>query len=348
MKHNVLAACCICMGTVTCMADEVGDVYKLKDNMDLRIISIIDDYHFDGEVFASGRTTVKGDVTIPTQLVRGVGEESKFYEVIKIADSGFANCTELTYLQLPTYLEIIGNEALSGCTAMTNIRLLCNVESIGNGAFRDCESLNSVVLPLSLATMSDNIFDGCNSLSTIYLCPSNSASINAAAINQLSSLTHIYTTDQGLEWCRNNITSDVLISNFTDIVCPEWIYDESAGNYIIKLNILDNTIDGLKIYNTDGSVVIPNISENENEYIYAIDKATTDIRIRYHIANNYPEYIQALPSHPLSISSITNDGTVTSGIYDMNGRLISTDNKIEATLPTGVYIKDGKKVMINH
>ncbi len=104
---------------------------------------------------------------------------------------GFADCTGLTTIQLPSSTTSIEVDAFYGCTRLalinipnkvTNIGAFafseCNltevnipnsVTNIGEYAFSDCSSLKKVRLPGSLTSIGEYLFSGCDNLSNVFM-----------------------------------------------------------------------------------------------------------------------------------------------------------------------------------
>ena len=65
-----------------------------------------------------------------------------------------------TVLNLPSGLEIIGEEAFAGIVSEAVI-IPDNCREIGPNAFADCANLRYVYIPKSVIRIADNAFDGC-------------------------------------------------------------------------------------------------------------------------------------------------------------------------------------------
>ena len=93
--------------------------------------------------------------------------------VTSIGESAFNGCSNLTYVKLPSTLEIIGIGAFIG-TAISSIDIPEGCLGYGNGelaygTFMNCSSLTSIYIPDSITKIGSNCFRGCSSLQSIEL-----------------------------------------------------------------------------------------------------------------------------------------------------------------------------------
>ncbi len=133
---------------------------------------------------------------------------------IKFIDKhAFANARELSYVNLPSGLEGIGDEVFSGCSMLQKITIpgTVSVEKSGKTWFRDCYNLKgvtfeegiesigewlnyskveSVKIPETVTSINDYAFDGCSKLKTIKL-PKAVTSIGSYAFNDCKALNNI-------------------------------------------------------------------------------------------------------------------------------------------------------------
>ena len=89
----------------------------------------------------------------------------------EIVNNTFENYELLTTVNLPEGLECIGDNAFQFCTQLSRINIPSTVKMIGYCAFINCESLESVELPEGLEHLGDGAFAGCLSLQSIILPP---------------------------------------------------------------------------------------------------------------------------------------------------------------------------------
>ena len=105
-------------------------------------------------VFSAGAITsytgAAAEILIPGSI-EGVA-------VREIADSAFANHTEIKSVVIPNSVTTIGNNAFSGLTNLNKVQFGTGLTSIGDSAFRDTTFLKKVTFPRSLTTIGDNAF----------------------------------------------------------------------------------------------------------------------------------------------------------------------------------------------
>ena len=123
-----------------------------------------------------------GEVVIP-KTIGG-------YEVKKISDGAFQNCTGITSIVIPDSVISIGGSTFSGCTSLAEIVIPDSVTSIGGYAFSYCTSLTEIVIPDSVTTIGESAFSGCASLAEIVV-PDSVTEIGEYAFSGCTSLSKV-------------------------------------------------------------------------------------------------------------------------------------------------------------
>lgn len=208
----------------------------------------------------------------------------------------------------------IGDWAFSYCRALTSITIPNSVTTIGDNAFESCSSLTSITIPNSVTTIGDYAFSYCRALTSVII--SNSVTTigertfancySLTSVTIPSSVTRI--EDGAFSDCGNvkQITSEAV----TPPYCSRYAFDGVNRNEC-KLFVPKNSIDAYK-----------------RAYVwwhfFLIEGTTTGI-----------------------INNIYNK-TENVDVYTIDGikRLSKASvNEINA-LPKGVYIINGKKIVI--
>jgi hypothetical protein len=112
------------------------------------------------------RITVAKDGKTPADTYFEVAipdDDGEGNTVTAIADSGFADCANLTTVIFPSTVTRIGKAAFSRCKSLTTVRLSQTLLEIGRDAFHGCEALD-VEIPSSVLTIDAGAFCGVRSV----------------------------------------------------------------------------------------------------------------------------------------------------------------------------------------
>lgn len=208
----------------------------------------------------------------------------------------------------------IGDWAFSYCRALTSITIPNSVTTIGDNAFESCSSLTSITIPNSVTTIGDYAFSYCRALTSVII--SNSVTTigertfancySLTSVTIPSSVTRI--EDGAFSDCGNvkQITSEAV----TPPYCSRYAFDGVNRNEC-KLFVPKNSIDAYK-----------------RAYVwwhfFLIEGTTTGIK------NNIYNKIDNVDVYTID------------GIKRLSKASV---NEINA-LPKGVYIVNGKKIVI--
>lgn len=208
----------------------------------------------------------------------------------------------------------IGDWAFSYCRALTSITIPNSVTTIGDNAFESCSSLTSITIPNSVTTIGDYAFSYCRALTSVII--SNSVTTigertfancySLTSVTIPSSVTRI--EDGAFSDCGNvkQITSEAV----TPPYCSRYAFDGVNRNEC-KLFVPKNSIDAYK-----------------RAYVwwhfFLIEGTTTGIK------NNIYNKIDNVDVYTID------------GVKRLSKASV---NEINA-LPKGVYIINGKKIII--
>lgn len=86
-----------------------------------------------------------------------------------ICSGAFSDCRSLASMDIPDSVVKIDNSAFSGCTNLTNVKLSDDLEFIGDYVFYDCSKLVNVSVPDSVIHLGRSVFSGCSKLASVEL-----------------------------------------------------------------------------------------------------------------------------------------------------------------------------------
>ena len=207
----------------------------------------------------------------------------------------------------------IGGAAFSGCSSLTSVIIPNSVTTIGGDAFYDCSSLTSVTIPNSVTTIGGWAFSDCSSLTSVTI-PNSVMTIGDWAFSGCSSLKN-FTFGSGLQSIGREAFSDCI--NITQI-SSEAVVPPTCG-----INALDD------INKWNCKLFVPKTNINA-----------------YKQAPQWREFFFIE-----STTGITNTVYNKAGladVYTLDGtkRLSKASTDEINALPKGVYIVNGKKIII--
>ena len=102
-----------------------------------------------------------------TTLETVIMQEENGYGVEHIGYCAFAECRNLTTVQMSNTVEIIGSQAFYYCTNLKNINLSNSLKTIGGYAFAGARNLSNLEFPEGLTQINEFAFTSCTNLETI-------------------------------------------------------------------------------------------------------------------------------------------------------------------------------------
>lgn len=178
---------------------------------------------FNSSVFLSLPKTYKGHYSVP-----------KGIEVI--VPAAFAECKELTSIDLPNSVSVIGEFAFEGCSNLTDIRLSENISVLSVGVFEGCTSLIDITIPNGVKKIEASALGSCTSLIEIII-PNGVKRIEDRAFDNCVKLERVFiprTTEiSGLAFTNCNSLAESLIIQNKLIKVPA----SYSGKYIVDENI---------------------------------------------------------------------------------------------------------------
>lgn len=130
-----------------------------------------EDFYFMRDSMASLEALNLAEVRIVAWPVGGRDELGRLYEDDKIPGDALMSKYSLRYLELPSQLKKIEQNAFASCTSLTGSLVIPEgVTEIGNAAFHSCEAFNGMLsLPSTLERIEDGAFLECRFVSELKL-----------------------------------------------------------------------------------------------------------------------------------------------------------------------------------
>ncbi len=149
--------------------------------------------------------------------------------VLRIADSAFRGCLNLTEINIPDTVNRIGAYAFDYCSALTKVSVPEGVKTIYNFTFQYCESLSEVSLPDSLTYIGIASFAYCSSLKSITI-PKGVTECKQTAFSHSNDLTELnvdpenktYYSVDGVMYTKGNDALYRCPTGLTEFEVPEF------------------------------------------------------------------------------------------------------------------------------
>ena len=257
--------------------------------------------------------------------------------VTTIGDYAFWSCPSLTSVTIGNSVTTIGDNAFSDCRSLTSVTIPNSVRTIVKGAFYKCSSLTSVIIPNSVTEIGGWAFSSCSSLTSVTI-PNSVTTIGVGAFKQCSSLTSIIipnsvTTIESSVFLGCSSLTSIIISNSVRIIGQEAFKDCNNIKQIISEAAMppycfNNVFVGINTKECKLFVPKNSIDAYKRAYgwwdFFLIEGTTTGI------INNIYNKIDNVDVYTID------------GIKRLSKASV---NEINA-LPKGVYIVNGKKIVI--
>lgn len=290
------------------------------------------------------------DVRIPETVTN----DGKTYTVTSISDEALSYSGAVISVVIPNSVEVIGNDAFYLCRNMTSVTLGNGVREIGKGAFYNCGMLTSINIPGSVTAMGDYTFMFCNSLRSAVIgegitkittgmfsectmlesvtIPNSVTEICDHAFNQCKALVSV-TIPNGVTkvgasaFGSSGLTSVIIPASVTEIGSYAFGFCYSLSE--VHCNSATPPLITGDTFDFNGTLYVPTGCAD----LYKADQNWGKFRSIKEEAYNGIQ--QPSAQHP-------NGDNV---IYNVNGQKVNTENT--ESLPRGIYIVNGKKIIIN-
>lgn len=87
----------------------------------------------------------------------------------RIPYHAFYKCTDLTSIEVPGNIKVLGGQAFEQCTGITSIEFNPGLESMSPDVFYNCTSLISINLPIGLKNVGEYAFTNCSAVTSIII-----------------------------------------------------------------------------------------------------------------------------------------------------------------------------------
>ncbi len=218
-------------------------------------------------------TCLDTHVVIPTQI--------ESYKVTDIGDKAFADCTDITAIEIPSTVKTIGTRAFYGCTGIAEITIPASVNSISTQIFYKASNLSTVYYNSSYSS-SENQFLNLNHITKIVfggryvpdICKGNTVvktveildsvtSIDAEAFYSCTGLTSVVIGDSvtSIGECAfydcDSLTSIVIPDSVTSIGREAFSYCNGLTSVVIGDSVTSIGEYAFRYCNGLKSIVIP-------------------------------------------------------------------------------------------
>lgn len=173
-----------------------------------------------------------------------------------ISNAVFAECTNLSEIEVPKSIEAIAVCTFDGCINLESVTIPNGIEIIDSSAFQRCESLENVYIPESVSSIGENAFLGCTNLSMIYI-PESVTYINGSAFMHCPNLVIYGTSGSYAEQYAEENNIKFMAENAENIIIGDYNNDG-------VLNIEDATLLQHKLVMFDVSDIIASASYDFN------------------------------------------------------------------------------------
>ena len=276
----------------------------------------------------------------------------------------FANCSSLERVKIGSNVSEIGNDAFKDCPLLSDILIPNATERIGNGAFSGCKSLSDVIIQ----DRSEPLALGCNYSSPLFSdCPLDSVYIGGK-------ITYGTSSREGYSpFYRNTSLRTVVITDREDQIYENEFYGcsnlknvtigngvKSIGNYAFSgCSVLEGFSFGSSMESI-GNEAFSDCTNLTQLTSYAVTPPTCGIQAlddinkwncvlkipegtndAYMAADQWKEFF-FIENLPAGINGIKEEIGKNAPVYNLNG----TKVKNTKNMPKGVYIINGKKVMV--
>ena len=280
--------------------------------------------HADGN---SGYAWGTDNHTLDRSLIKKVVVEEG---VTSLGEYIFWDCPSLTEIKLPNSLTTRRKECFKHCTALKSITLPDNISMIDESAFEECNALETVTFPKSLKEVSTKAFYNCN-LKKVDLSQTQVETIGMGAFAHNAQCEEVY-LPKTLKTFEGEDEGAFSSCGVKKAVC-------SAVEPPKTISGVYDFISGEK--KTDPVEWVDIFTGTDDDFVLEVPAGSED---KYRSANGWKNVASNITTGIRGVKA----AQAKVGVYDITGKryMNHADAQTVSTLQHGVYIINGKKVLV--
>ena len=231
-----------------------------------------------------------------------------------IGEAAFEYCSALTSVTIPNSVTTIGNHAFFGCSALTSVTIPNSVTEIGYSTFADCSALTSVTIPNSVTIIEWSTFKDCSALTSVTI-PNSVTEIGSDAFSKCTNLQKVNI---------GNSVKTIGIAAFNKCTNITQISSEAVVPPTCESNVFDDI--------------------NKSKCKLIVPKNSLDA---YKQADQWKDFL-LIEGSTTGITNTVYNNSGLADVYTIDGtkRLSKASTDEINALPKGMYIVNGKKIII--
>ena len=242
----------------------------------------------------------------------------------------FWDCESLTEVKLPKSLTALRKECFKSCTALKSITLPDNISLIEESAFEECKALETVTFPKNLTEVHAQAFYTCN-LKKVDLSQTQVETIGSAAFAQNAHCEEVY-LPKTLKTLEGDSEGTFSSCGVKKAVCSA----------VEPPKTIDGGFDFFTLEKKTNRVYWVDIFQGSAEdFVLEVPAESVE---RYKNADGWKKAASHITTGIRGVKA----AQAKVGVYDITGKryMNHADAQTVSTLQHGVYIINGKKVLV--